>query len=119
MSTLDIIRRNIREILGRSGSNPSALAKSIGMSNPLMYAYLSGKSDPGIEQLERIASGLGTTLAALIGEQVPRPADPAVERLRLEAIELLLKAPPVKVESVLIALKGAPAAGKKSKAPPA
>lgn len=50
----------------------------------------------------------------------PAPRAPApVEALRLEAIGLILKASPLKLQSVLIALKGAPgAAGKKSKATP-
>lgn len=117
MSALDNIRRNIDRLLVDANSTPSALAKKIGMSNPLMYAYLSGKSDPGIEQLEKIAAGLGTTVSDLIGKETPKAAPAAEEALRLKAIGMLLKADRDALESVLITLGAEirPAAGKRGK----
>lgn len=122
MPALENIRRNIKNLLDARGMTPSGLAKEIGMANALIYGYLSGKNDPGFEQVERIASGLGTTVAALIGEQMPKPI-PTVkpeERLRLEGIQLLLCLDGDELGLALkrlreIAAPAGPAAPKKSK----
>lgn len=91
MPALKNIRRNINDLITDSGTTASALAKAIGMSAPLLYGYISGKSDPGVEQLEKIAAGLGTTVRDLMDEEKPVVAAAPAERLHLECFLLLPK----------------------------
>jgi transcriptional regulator with XRE-family HTH domain len=122
MSSFEKLRNNIKLIVERGDVSLSDLARLSGLSRSLVRNYVEGNNAPGIDQIDRIAGALGVSTASLIGDEVPariQLPDEPIDQLRLKAIELILKASPAKVGSVMVVLKGAPAAGKKSKASPA
>jgi len=102
MDAAKSFRSNFSYLIQRAQTNPSAFAKSAGLSGPLVYAYLSGKNVPGLEQLEKIASALGVSVATLIGDDPPKsspPRRPTPEEMAL-AVLSALKLPKEKEKAI-------------------
>lgn len=90
MGALDNVRKNIKELLNARGRSISAFARDIHMGQPLLHAYLSGKSAPGIEQLEKMANALEVSLTDLFGDQTPELPPLQLSDLKLAAIARIL-----------------------------
>ena len=63
----------IRTLLKEKGKTSKSLADEIGLREPNLSRILNGKSEPRIDTLEKIASGLGVELWELfvdLGEDV-------------------------------------------------
>lgn len=121
MSSFDNFRNNIKTLVSLEKTSLSEIAKKSGLSRSLVYNYVEGNNSPSIDQIDKIAAALGLKVSALIGEEVPPQvklaADP-IDAQKLEAISLLLKASPGKIDNCIHILKGASAV-KKAKASPA
>lgn len=90
MAILDNIRRNIRHLL--PPGEQTAFAKRINMSGPLLSNYLNRGKEPGVAQIEKIAAGLGVTVADLIGEEPPaKLPEPKIEQMKLTAITRIIR----------------------------
>jgi transcriptional regulator with XRE-family HTH domain len=118
VNALDVIISNLNRLV-QEGPGSGALADSIGMSRGLLNDYLKGRKAPGIEQIEKIAKGLGTNLSKLLAGERPAEPAPAPESdtdQRLEAVRLLLNTDSETLDNILLILRGSlPAAKKDSK----
>lgn len=61
---------NVRAEMARRGISQTALAKSLGLSQPSVSARLRGATPFDINELSAVAHFLGVPLGALIGEGV-------------------------------------------------
>lgn len=78
----------LREALARSGKSQADLARSMGVSRGTISRWFSGDGEPEtVERLKKLAEELGTTLAALVGEE--DAAMTSKERLLLQAFRQL------------------------------
>lgn len=57
--TLDeIISKNLKEEIEQSGKTKTEIAKAIGVSNPTISQYLSGRIQPSLSTLSKLCSFL-------------------------------------------------------------
>ena len=73
----DIFRAALKVAMAKYGLNQPQLSKRVGISSGGISDYLSGKTDPGFTKIEKIATGLGLTVAqffALGDEKEPSEA---------------------------------------------
>ncbi|KAF1070919.1 MAG: HTH-type transcriptional regulator SutR [Variovorax sp.] len=75
----DRIARRVRELRAARGLSLEALAAQSGVSRSMISLIERGESSPTAVVLEKLATGLGTMLAALFDEPRPR-ADPVARR---------------------------------------
>jgi transcriptional regulator with XRE-family HTH domain len=68
MSALDRFRLNVLAALERQGMSQSELARTLDMAQSNLSRMLSGKIDPSISNLERIAVALGGTLSSMLDQ---------------------------------------------------
>lgn len=54
----EIIRQNIKAEIENSGKSKSEIAKAIGVSNPTVSQYLSGRIQPSLATLSKLCSFL-------------------------------------------------------------
>ncbi len=60
MKTLDeLISENIRSEIEHSGRTKTEIARALGVSNPTVSQYLSGRIQPSLSTLSRLCSFLG------------------------------------------------------------
>ena len=60
MKTLDeLISENIRSEIEHSGRTKTEIARALGVSNPTVSQYLSGRIQPSLGTLSRLCSFLG------------------------------------------------------------
>ena len=60
MKTLDeMISENIRSEIEHSGRTKTEIARALGVSNPTVSQYLSGRIQPSLSTLSRLCSFLG------------------------------------------------------------
>ena len=60
MKTLDeMISENIRSEIEQSGKTKTEIARALGVSNPTVSQYLSGRIQPSLGTLSRLCSFLG------------------------------------------------------------
>ena len=62
-----IFAENVRARIGELGISQAEAARRVGIGQPQLNDYLTGKKSPGLDVLERIAEGLKTTAARLLG----------------------------------------------------
>lgn len=67
MAQFAYLARNIREARRAAGLSQSELGEKIGVSGVAIMRYEKGQREPKLDQLEKIASALGTTPAQLMG----------------------------------------------------
>jgi transcriptional regulator with XRE-family HTH domain len=60
------ITNKIKEKLTKEGKSPEKLAFEIGMSKSYLYAFLGGRKDIILKNLERIADGLEVDVKELL-----------------------------------------------------
>ena len=78
----------LREALARSGRTQADLARAMGVSRGTISRWFSGDGEPEtVERLKLLAEELGTTLAALVGEEDAAMTEK--ERLLLQAFRQL------------------------------
>ena len=60
MKTLDeMISENLRSEIEHSGRTKTEIARALGVSNPTVSQYLSGRIQPSLSTLSRLCSFLG------------------------------------------------------------
>lgn len=60
MKTLDeIISENLKTEIEQSGKSKTEIARAIGVSNPTVSQYLSGRIQPSLATLSKLCSFLG------------------------------------------------------------
>ena len=67
----EIVSRNVRAEIARSGMKHRDVAQEIGMLYPTLRNRISGRAEWRIDELDRLATLLGVPLARLLEE--PRP----------------------------------------------
>lgn len=124
MTALGAFAKHLNKLIASEKTSPTKIHDGTGISRSSLNEYLKQERAPTLDQAQRIAEFLGFTLKAMLSEEeLPvqrlqaKGADP-IDAQKLEAIGLLLKASPGKIDNCLHILKGA-AAAKKSKASPA
>lgn len=65
----NVIRR--RQALGLTQAD---VAERLGVARPVYTQIESGRTTPGLDTVERVASALGTTPVELLGAEIPVPA---------------------------------------------
>src|SRR6516162_4488431 len=75
------IAARVRELRGASGLSLEALAETCGVSRSMISLIERGESSPTAVVLEKLAAGLGVTLASLFDAPAARaPAGPVARR---------------------------------------
>lgn len=78
----------LQDALERSGKSQADLARALGVSRGTISRWFKGEGEPEtVERLKQLASELGTSLAALVGED--DAAANEKERLLLQAFRRL------------------------------
>lgn len=62
-----IISQNIKREIETSGKSKTEIAKAIGVSNPTISQYLSGRAQPTLATLSRLCSFLGCSADDILG----------------------------------------------------
>lgn len=83
------IGSRLREVRVALGKTQEQVAQESGMNVTQYNGYERGRSRPAPTTLDRIATALKTTSAALRGELDARPGDGAAARSRSEAVRAL------------------------------
>lgn len=76
MSNCKEIGANIRWLRKRAGLSQERLALEAGISNSYLRLMEHGKANPTVQELEKVASGLGVPLTCLV--TLPEPAEAAL-----------------------------------------
>ena len=58
MNLDEIISKNLKEEIEQSGKTKTEIAKAIGVSNPTISQYLSGRIQPSLSTLSKLCSFL-------------------------------------------------------------
>ena len=58
MNLDEIMSKNLKEEIEQSGKTKSEIAKAIGVSNPTISQYLSGKIQPSLSTLSKLCTFL-------------------------------------------------------------
>ena len=58
MNLDEIISKNLKEEIEQSGKTKSEIAKAIGVSNPTISQYLSGRIQPSLSTLSKLCTFL-------------------------------------------------------------
>ncbi|MBE5751350.1 MAG: helix-turn-helix transcriptional regulator [Clostridia bacterium] len=58
MSLDEIISKNLKEEIEQSGKTKTEIARAIGVSNPTISQYLSGKIQPSLSTLSKLCTFL-------------------------------------------------------------
>ena len=58
MSLDEIISKNLKEEIEQSGKSKTEIAKAIGVSNPTISQYLSGRIQPSLSTLSKLCTFL-------------------------------------------------------------
>lgn len=70
----DLLAKNVSRALEKLGWSQTKLAKEVGVAQPQMSGWLTGKSMPGIDAAGKIADALGLKLSELFEtEMAPNP----------------------------------------------
>lgn len=82
--------------------NMAALAKDMGIHRNQLTLYLSGKSSPNLETVDKIAQGIGISTAELVGISVNTPVNQSQIHRHLINSVSLLDVPTAKVVSDVV-----------------
>ena len=74
------IAARVRQLRAGAGLSLEALAQRSGVSRSMISLVERGEASPTAVVLERLATGLGSTLAALFDPPTPAPAEPVARR---------------------------------------
>lgn len=66
----DIIRENIKREIEQSGKTKTEIARAIGVSNPTVSQYLSGRIQPSLATLSRLCSFLGCSADEVLNVKI-------------------------------------------------
>jgi len=70
MTTMEALSRNLRTLRTLHGLSQKQLAERVGVSHPRISELECGNGDPKLHTLEKIAKAFGTTVSALLQENL-------------------------------------------------
>lgn len=73
---LETLNARLRRLREEKNISQTAWGKAAGVAQPQVVRWEAGTGEPSIESLRGIAKLLGTTIASLIGDEVPTYAEP-------------------------------------------
>lgn len=81
MTPHPIFPARLRSLRVQAGLSVPALARAAGLTRQQIHGYESGRNEPKLSTLVRLASALDVTVSTLVGEQVVRYTGTVVAKL--------------------------------------
>ena len=101
---------NMRELRKQRGLTMKELGKAVGVAESTISLYETGKHEPDILTMQRIAAVLGVSVDALLGaDPHDSPPPPSIDR---DLIEMLMSLKPAQLQRVMDFVSGLKAATK-------
>lgn len=101
---------NLKKLMKQNKESSYELAKFLGVTHTAAYNYMSGKHEPNIEKLKKLADHYGVTVDYLIGHQtklnLPLNLLSTQQQTLVEQIKNLSDEECLKVSGYIDALKG-------------